>query len=135
MKLLLLLGALAGAPQPPSDYTLLMRGLVVGDETWTPRGSSVELHTRFEFVRKVDLTANVELADDRIRSLLVVGQGYPWQSKVSPFPVGLLALRVREWVIEGRSSRSIHSCGLGCYVLKGLTWGRRSSGSMTMAHW
>jgi imidazolonepropionase-like amidohydrolase len=101
-----------------------MRGLVVGAETWTPRGSHLEFHTRFEFVRKVDLTANVELADGRIRSLLVAGAGYPWQSKVSPFPVGLLALRVRAWEKEGRPSGTIHSCGSRCFVLEGSTWGR-----------
>ena len=121
---LLFLVALTGAAGIPSDTTLLMRGLVVGTETCTPRGSHLEFHTGFEFVRKVDLTAKVELAGGRIRSLLVSGQGYPWQSKVSPFPVGLLALRASEWEKEGRPSGSIHSCGSRCFVLEDLTWGR-----------
>jgi hypothetical protein len=48
----------------------------------------------------------------------------PGNPKVSPFPVGVLALRVREWEKEGRPSRTIHACGSRCFVLEGLTWGR-----------
>ncbi len=110
MKLLFLVGTLAAPPQTPSDTTLLMRGLVVGTESWTAGLSHLEFHTRFEFVRKVDLSGDVKLEGREVRSLRVEGEGYPWNSGVSPFPVGLLA----------RSSGGI-SCGSGCYVVEGST--------------
>jgi len=101
-----------------------MRGLVVGTESWTTRRNNLGFRTRFEFVRTVDLSGDVELEDGRVRSLRVDGEGYPWQFDRSPFPVGLQALLARQWEREGRASRSIHSCGSGCYGLEGLTWGR-----------
>jgi hypothetical protein len=97
LKPLFLLVALTATAETPSDYTLLMRGLVVGAETWTTGGRGLEFRTHFEFVRTVDLSGSVELEDGAVRSLKVDGEGYPWQSDLSPFPVGLQALLVRQW--------------------------------------
>ena len=120
----LLLGAFARSAPIVSEYTLLMRGLVVGSESWTGSGRELEFRTRFEFVRSVDLTGSIVLGDEgEVRSFRMTGVGYPWQSDPSPFPVARQALRVRQWEREGRTSRGIRSCGSGCYVLEGLTWG------------
>jgi imidazolonepropionase-like amidohydrolase len=120
MTLFLLSTLLASA----QDYSLVMRGLVVGAEIWTLGHDRVEFHTRFEFVREVDLKGAVTFEDGRVRSLLVAGAGYPWQPKDSPFPVGVLAVRARDWEREGRPAGNIQSCGERCYALEGFTWGR-----------
>src|SRR5262245_55017134 len=101
-----------------------MRGLVVGSERWAADVGKLEFETKFEFVRAVDLSGSVELEEGRVRALEVTGNGYPWQSERSPFPVGLQLLRAREWERGRRVSREIRSCGEGCYALEGLTWGR-----------
>jgi hypothetical protein len=86
----LLLGAFAAAPIV-SEYTLLMRGLVVGSESWTGGGRELEFRTRFEFVRSVDLTGAVVLGDEgEVRSFRMTATGgnpmclrFPWRVRRS----------------------------------------------------
>jgi hypothetical protein len=99
MKLLFLLVALTEAVEAPSGYTLLMRGLVVGAESWTASGSELEFRTRFEFVRTVDLSGRVEVEDCRVRSLLLAGKGLSLANEgltVSRWPSGAPGLGVGE---------------------------------------
>ncbi|MGH9388050.1 MAG: hypothetical protein ACRD1Z_00415, partial [Vicinamibacteria bacterium] len=75
MNRLFLVLALPATVRTPSDTTILMRGLVVGGETWIARGNKLEFRTHFEFVRTVDLTGEVERDDGALDSLLVEGEG------------------------------------------------------------